>query len=313
MVRGFTTIPDHVSRKTVLKNGTQTVRAGTLTMSGVLALLRERARKHASLRLAYGKLDALIRYFPMMRARPVAAVRFLLADPEADNYTYEIANRDELAAFLAKSLVQDVARIRGYITELDHDDDLRDELSRLLSKRRDRRHVPLYGRRLGWYALVRARRPRRAIEVGVHDGLGASVLLRALERNRAEGFDGDLIGIDLDPTAGWLVPERLRQYYALVIEHSQAALPRVATGPPINLFIADGAHSAAGETADYQAVLPGLAPDAVLISDQARRSDALAEFARKHGRSYAFWAEEAIGHFWPGEGIGLSLAAHGRF
>jgi predicted O-methyltransferase YrrM len=277
------------------------------------AALAARVKQHPRLWRAAGKLDAVVRYWPHMRARPRQAIKFLLQDPEYTNYTYEIANRDELAEFLGTTLQVDPVRVAGYVAELEGDAVLREELARLLSGRPDRRNIPLYGRRVGWYALVRLARPRLIVEVGVHDGLGAAVLLEALYRNHAEGYPGRLIGVDLDPASGWLVPSRLRDGYELIVEHSAKALPKVvASREPVSLFIADGDHSEAGEYADYVAVQPGLARDAILLTDNARTCNALKRFAAANGRPFAFWAEQSVDHFWPGEGIGLSLPPNAR-
>jgi predicted O-methyltransferase YrrM len=268
--------------------------------------------RYPGLRRAHGKVDAIVRYWPHMLVRPREAISFLLTDPEYTNYTYEIANNEQLADFLAAELRTDPEVIRSYIRELERDVLLREELCRSLARRPDRRDVPLYGRRAGWYGLLRAVRPRLVVEVGVHDGLGSAVLLQALERNRSEGSDGRLIGVDMDRASGWLVPARLSVGYELLLERSSTALPEiVASGRPVGLFIADGDHSEAGEYADYEAVWTGLAADAILLTDNARSTGALRRFAAAHGRSFSFWAEQSIGHFWPGEGIGISLPLPG--
>jgi hypothetical protein len=38
------------------------------------------------------------------------------------------------------------------------------------------------GRRIGWYAFARATKPKLVVETGVHQGIGAVTLIRALEK-----------------------------------------------------------------------------------------------------------------------------------
>ena len=137
-----------------------------------------------------------------------------------------------------------------------------------------------------------------------HDGLGSSVLLQALARN---GENGRLIGIDIDPSSGRLVPPRLRANYDLVIADSAEALPRVAAQHPIDLLIVDGDHGYEHKRAEYAAVLRALSPSAILVSDTSQHSSALRDFADEQGRTYRFWSEQVIRHFFGGAGIGLSL------
>ena len=269
-------------------------------------VVRRGARRVTPLRVAYSKLDAVVRYWPHMWARPSDALRFLFADREYDNYTYEISNRPEMEEFLASALSTELTSVHTMVEELEGDSRFREELNSRLRRRWDRRHTALYGRRAGWYALVRLCRPSIVVEVGVHDGLGSSVVLQALERN---GGSGRLIGIDIDSTAGWLVPPRLRGRYELIIADSAEALPRLAAQSPIDLLLVDGDHGYEHERAEYAAALPALTPNAVLISDTARHGTALRDFAVEQKRSFLFWPERTVDHFFAGAGIGLSLPA----
>src|SRR5579859_6935311 len=151
-----------------------TTMADVAGMSQYTRMLRRAARDIRPLRLIYAKADAIVRYWPQVRARPADALRFVLADRECDNYTYDISNRGTLAAFLADGLNAEQREMELLIEELETDGELREALNARLRPRPDRRHVALYARRAGWYALVRHTRPRLVVEVGVHDGLGSS-------------------------------------------------------------------------------------------------------------------------------------------
>jgi hypothetical protein len=58
-----------------------------------------------------------------------------------------------------------------------------------------------FGRRLGWYAIVRATKPQVVVETGVERGHGALLLCAALLRNPDEGVPGRYFGTDINPKA----------------------------------------------------------------------------------------------------------------
>ena len=271
------------------------------------AAVRAWARRNAVVRRVHGKLWAVRSYWRPMLARPGFAASFLLLDPEVDNYTYEIANAAELATFVAQVCSSTPERAWALIRELEEDAEFRNSLALGLGTRRDRKRVPQYGRRAGWYAIVRLLRPALVIEAGVHDGLGSSVLLAALHRNHKDGFEGQLFGIDVDITAGWLIPEALRNDFNFVHSDSVEALSRVGTEHPIDLFIHDSLHIYPHEMQEYRAVHERLSSRGTLLSDNAHVTSALHDFSVGLHRPYFFWHEVPIRHFYPGAGIGASL------
>jgi hypothetical protein len=118
------------------------------------------ARRQA--RLVFAK-RRIVGVYGGIRRSPTESLRSLLFDHELDNFTYQIANPAELAQD------REVARAIG---------------SRL-ARRTDRNRSMPFGRRLGWYAIARLRRPGLIVETGVHDGLGSTALLRALPSTTA--------------------------------------------------------------------------------------------------------------------------------
>jgi predicted O-methyltransferase YrrM len=158
---------------------------------------------------------------------------------------------------------------------------------------------PPFGKRVGWYALVRALRPQRIVEVGVHDGLGATLLLRALERNEQDGHQGRLVSFDINPTAGWLVGRH--PLWRLKVQDSrEGLLPLMQTEGPIDMFIYDGWHTFEAELADLRTAHAHLRPGGVLVSDDAQVTRALAELAREHNLGYVEFHEQPVRHFHPG-------------
>ncbi len=75
---------------------------------------------------------------------------------------------------------------------------------------------------------------------------------------------------------------------------------------PVDLFIHDSDHNPDFEAAEYRAVRPKLAPDALVLSDNAEHTDELLKFASATQRRFLFFCERPKAHWWPGEGIGVA-------
>ena len=259
-------------------------------------------------RVAVAKLRNVAAYGAFRRS-PTLAIRYLLLDHELDNFTYPISNAAELAAFIADALGVEAAAARSYIDELETDVELARAVRSRLATRRDRNRSMPFGRRLGWYAIARLRRPSLIVETGVHDGLGSTALLRALERNAADGFPGELVSIDTRPKVGWLIPTWLRDDHHLVIGDAMVELSNAIAGRPVDMFIHDSDHRYAHETAEFEMIAPLAGPGAVLLSDNAHASSAFSDFCERHGLAYRFWHEIPRRHFYPGAGIGFAVTA----
>ncbi|MFL5955205.1 MAG: class I SAM-dependent methyltransferase [Gaiellaceae bacterium] len=241
--------------------------------------------------------DAVVR-------RPRAALRYLLRDREFTNLTYEIENVDELVTFVADALGHPRDAIAGYVAEPFADERLLGPLRAALRARRDRNPEPRFGRRLGWYAIVRATRPELVVETGVHDGLGSALVLRALERNGA----GTLYGFDVDPQAGWLVPQELRGRYQLVLGDVRETLPRELADKSVDVFIHDSLHTYEHEHFELELAVAHSGASAILASDNAHATTALRDVCTEHGLDYALFRERPRHHFYPGAGLGLGLS-----
>ncbi len=202
---------------------------------------------------------------------------------ELDNFTYEIANEAELARFLDVAVGIAAADAARYIAELQGDSQLRGAIEATLRGRSDRNRTMPYGRRLGWYAIVRARKPKLVVETGVHDGLGSAVLLRALARNADEGHEGVLVSYDTNRNSGWLIPAFVRSRYQLEIAPAPDAFVETLRGRPVDFFIHDSDHRYEHETAEFEAIWPLAAADAVLLSDNAHAGTAFRDFCDRHG------------------------------
>jgi predicted O-methyltransferase YrrM len=226
--------------------------------------------------------------------------QFVLGSPEPDNYTYPITNEAELAAWAAGVARCDEAAARALVQEPSQDVELAARLRSatahhwLWTKR-----APDFGKRLGWYALARALRPRRVIEIGAHDGLGSLLLLRALELNQLEGVPGTLVSFDVNPAAGWLVGEH--PLWELRIQASDEGLAQVVSpAAPVDMLVYDGWHTFEAEYADLRVAAEHLSSDGVLVSDDAQVTRALARLSEELGFDYSEFQEIPLGHFYPG-------------
>ena len=142
---------------------------------------------------AVGGIKRVVLALPVLRRFALTAYRFGLAirhlsrpfkyvpgwsikSRETTNFTYDLAeaNRRYLAAFLADATGLGYATIAGYLDEIDADQELRERIRTHTARSRRREladSVVRFGRRVGWFALVRAVKPRLVVETGVEQRL----------------------------------------------------------------------------------------------------------------------------------------------
>lgn len=234
------------------------------------------------------------------------SARWLLRSREHTNLTYHLTrlNREQLAWFVALVAGIPAQQARGYLDELEHDADLRRHVAaatRASARRGLADGTVRYGRRLGWYALVRALRPAHVVETGTDKGLGSCVLAAALLRNGT----GRLTTIDTNPDAGYLLLPPYRDVTDLRLGSSVEILPGLT--PQVDLFLHDSDHSPGYERAELAAVERRLRPDALVLSDNADRTAELSTWAERRGRRFAYFAERPAEHWFAGGGIGAAL------
>lgn len=228
---------------------------------------------------------------------------------ESGNFYYDLTpdNLRELGSLIAAISGASPALIDEYLEEIHTDFHLREHLARTWADNPKMRDAQLaYGRRIGWYALVRILKPKMIIETGVHQGVGACVLTSALIRNRVDGSPGRYLGTDIDPGAGVLFTGRYAQVGEIIYGDSITTLSKIST--PIDFFINDSDHSAEYESREYETVLPLLAKSSIILGDNSHTNTILNDFSRQHGRSYLFFGEVPANHWYPGAGIGVSLS-----
>jgi len=243
------------------------------------------------------------------------ATRWTFTSKEHYNFTYDLTDLNEryLASFIAVVSGHPLREIEGYIAELKADERLRSVLMNRARASRDRHNsdiVPRYGRRMGWYALVRATRPRVVLETGVDRGLGTAVLAAALLRNAAEGFPGIVYATDIVPDCGYLLDEPFKACCRILLGDSVTTLQSFEES--VDLFLHDSDHRPEYEWAEFIAIEPRLHDASLVLSDNSAETSKLLEFAIRRGRSFLYFQDQPKDHWWPGDGIGAAFIPGAR-
>src|SRR5271165_1617480 len=147
-------------------------------------------------------------------------------------------NRDQLCWFVSAVAGAEIGKVRGWVEELESDDDLFNQLTTRLSSNPRWRicaKEPHWARRFGWYALVRAKQPDYVVETGTHLGLGSCVIAAALLRNG----HGRLATIDVDPDAGYLIAD---PWAGVIDRHIGSSVEVLATVETVDMFLHDSLH-----------------------------------------------------------------------
>lgn len=229
---------------------------------------------------------------------------------EDTNYTYHLteSNKDYLAQLLAHILQSDYATIRGYIAEIENDQVLRQHIQTGIAQSGLARFADQdirYGKRLGWYAVVRALKPKIVVETGVDKGLGSVVLAAALLKNKEEGFNGQFYGTDINPETGYLLSGAYQSVGKILYGDSIETLSKMTD--KIDFFINDSDHSADYEYREYQIIKDKLSDNAIILGDNAHVTDKLSRFSIEHNREFLYFQEQPKNHWYPGAGNGFSF------
>lgn len=248
-----------------------------------------------------------LRYYTPQLGR---IARWSLQSREFGNFTYALSDvsYQYLAHTLSVITGETVSRMLGYMNELGNDIELREFVIasvRQSPHRYESDDTCEFGRRVGWYAMARAAKPRVVVETGVDKGLGSVVLCAALRRNAAEGAPGQYFGTDINPNAGWLLRAPYDSVGRILYGDSIETLRRFDR--EIDLFVNDSDHSPEYEFREYLEVDRKLSAGAVVLGDNAHVSDSLARFSLQAGRRFVYFRETPKDHWYPGAGIGFSF------
>ncbi len=227
---------------------------------------------------------------------------------EADNFTYDLEpnNLNQLAGFVAAVSGIALGQAEQYVLEMLDCQLLKDVVHDVIAGSEMQLYADIdarAARRIGWYALARARRAKIIVETGVDKGLGSCVLAEALRRNAEEGHPGRLYAVDINPDAGmFLKASEYAQFGEFVASDAIAFLDSLQER--IDLLVSDSDHSAEYEAREYEAARPRMAAQGVILSDNAHATDKLYQYAKKHGMRFLFFQERPLNHIYPGAGIG---------
>jgi predicted O-methyltransferase YrrM len=206
------------------------------------------------------------------------------------------------------SLVVDKSHeeISGYMDEILSNRELSSKISDFFKNDVNMRDSQLgWGRRIGWYAIIRAVKPSLVVETGVHHGIGAAIIAEALSLNISEGFDGSYLGTDHDPNAGSFFAKHYSSVGRVMYGDSIESLSTI--NGPIDIFINDSDHSALYELNEYENVAKKLSRKSIILGDNSHVTTSLLNFSVANSRKFLYFQESPAGHWYPGGGIGISF------
>ena len=237
-------------------------------------------------------------------------INWLFISRETTNFTYDLEdiNKRYLGSLISNITNIHFNTVMSYIKELEEDNELRNHISNE-AKRSKFAYLTdddvKFGRRIGWYALARAIKPRTIIETGVDKGLGSCVLAAALKRNKEEGYEGRYYGTDINPEAGFLFTGQYAGYGSILYGDSIESLKNFKGN--IDLFINDSDHSAEYEAEEYKIIADKFSEHAVIIGDNSDTTDKLLEFSLETNRHFLFFQERPQKHWFPGAVSGFAF------
>lgn len=230
---------------------------------------------------------------------------------EDSNFYYGLTDRNyrHLGHFIATAAGKSPSEIFGYMDELKNSSRYAEAVAEYRSKNRAQSGTTMEpGRRLGWYALIRALKPKVVLETGVHQGVGALAICLALEKNAVEGHLGSYVGTDINHKAGGLIAEPGFSFATVLIGDSIESINQLTE--QVDIYISDSDHSAGYEFDELIAASHKLSKSAIVISDNAHATDVLEQWSISENRQFSFYAEKPKSHWYPGAGIGLSSPRH---
>jgi hypothetical protein len=242
--------------------------------------------------------------------RPLSyLLKWLVNSKETANFTYHLEERNKryLASMIADIVKLPFSQIMAFFGEIEGDAEFRKHIADA-TEGSDWAFIAdkdvRLGRRIGWYAIARALKPRVVIETGVDKGLGSCVLAAALKRNTREGHAGRYFGMDINPKAGYLLSGDYADYGTILYGDAVESLQ--GFNDVVDLYISDSDHSAEYEALEYRTIGKKLSESAIVLGDNSHVTDKLLEFSLATNRHFAFFQEKPLEHWYPGAGIGIS-------
>jgi predicted O-methyltransferase YrrM len=227
---------------------------------------------------------------------------------ESDNFYYELTESNIRILASTISVVTNLPPqlIQKYLDEITNNENFKSQIRDFFREDSNMLDSNLgFGRRIGWYAVVRATKPKLVIETGVHHGIGASIICEALALNSREGSSGRYLGTDYDSNAGRLVKQNYPAIGTVLYGDSIASLEKITD--EVDLFINDSDHDAEYEANEYLTITTKLSKRGIILGDNSHVTTELLEYSLKYSRKYLFFSEVPEDHWYPGGGIGFSF------
>src|SRR5581483_10544789 len=116
-----------------------------------------------------------------------------------------------------------------------------------------------------------------------------------------------LLSFDINPAAGWIMGDH--PLWQLEIKATQPSLAReLERSEPVGLFIHDSLHTYENELYELSTAAQHLAPNGILISDNAHATPALRQVAADRGLRRFEFHEVPHGHFYTGGTTAAAVA-----
>jgi len=239
----------------------------------------------------------------------IQIIKWGFTSREDTNYTYHL--KDENKNYLAQTISVvtgiDFQTIKSYQEEILNNKELVEHIKTSIKNSDFSKFADTeirYGRRIGWYAFIRALKPKIVVETGVDKGLGSLLICAALKKNNDEGFEGYYYGTDINPEAGYLFSGSYSNFGEILYGDSIESLKKL--NKSIDIFINDSDHSADYEYQEYQTITTLLNNKSIILGDNSHKFDPLSRYSIENNRKFLFFKEKPLNHWYPGAGIGIS-------
>lgn len=233
-----------------------------------------------------------------------------LTSRETSTLTYELTSENEsyLIFLVAEVTGKDIAIITGYFDEIKKNSKLCDFVINKIkgSPYRNKKDLRCdFGSRIAWYAIIRANKSKVVVENGVEMGLTALALCSAIAKNREEGFEGEYYGLDINPDAAYLLTNSpFASFAKLIINDSIDSLSRFEN-KPIDFYFSDGLRTYDYEKKEFAVLIDKANEQAVIVTNKANFSSALAEMALAKKKKFTYFQEQPLNHWYQGSGLGI--------
>ncbi|MCG8632230.1 MAG: hypothetical protein MI863_00300 [Desulfobacterales bacterium] len=243
----------------------------------------------------------LFRTFKWYLSSSGSFINFVLTDPSKKYLMHE----------LAKITGASYEECNRYYDELLNDKDLKYDIEQKIRNTSERYFyrppIEYGGKRIAWYIITRIMKPRLIIESGIDRGVGTALISAALFKNRNEGHSGKVMGLDCNPLAGQLIPDRYSEQVEIVIGDSLESLKKI--DGKIDVFIHD---SFVHQLEEYETALSKSSDQALLVSGESRTTDCLFRFASENSLDFWIWHEEVKNSFITASGLGFARIRKGK-